>query len=433
MNRTVTALVLLSLIAPAALAAKAPKYFVDPAKLPFNDVPGISSERSWGVLNGAGYRIEVPDDWNGSLVLWAHGYRGTGLELIVDNHPLRTFLIANGYAWAASSYGKNGYDALGAAKDTHTLRSRFIEQFGMPSRIYVTGASLGGHVTALMAERWPSSYSGAVSACGAIGDAENFDFYLDFNVAAQTLSGIDQSFPFAADYLTATVPATKAALGPAFPFVLNASGTQLAGLTELRSGGVRPLFDQGWLYWNGVAGDFLFGLGKDALGFNAAVENADVTYQFDVDPALSPAEVMFNGTVQRISSNPTVRRKITPTTGNLGIPMLTLATLGDLFVPFVNQQIYAERVAARGKSDLLVQRAMRDFGHCTFTPSELVSSFVDLVEWVNTDIAPAGDDVLDVAGVADPSFGCEFTDQSSPRLWDSPGLAFLTPEACPAP
>jgi hypothetical protein len=99
----------------------------------------------------------------------------------------------------------------------------------------------------------------------------------------------------------------------------------------------------------------------------------------------------------------------------------------------LNQQIYAERAAARGKSDLLVQRATRDFGHCTFSPSELVSSFVDLVEWVNTDVAPAGDDLLDVNMVANPNFGCEFTDQSSPRLWDSPGLAFLKPPACPAP
>jgi hypothetical protein len=137
--------------------------------------------------------------------------------------------------------------------------------------------------------------------------------------------------------------------------------------------------------------------------------------------------------VQRISSNPTVRRQITPTTGNLGIPMLTLATLGDLYVPFLNQQVYASRAAARGKSGLLVQRATRDVGHCAFSPNELVSSFVDLVEWVNTDVAPAGDDVLDAAAVADPSFGCQFTDQNSPRIWDNAGLAFLEPAACPAP
>jgi hypothetical protein len=31
-----------------------------------------------GVHNGASYRIEVPADWNGKLVVFAHGYEGEG-------------------------------------------------------------------------------------------------------------------------------------------------------------------------------------------------------------------------------------------------------------------------------------------------------------------------------------------------------------------
>ena len=88
------------------------------------------------------------------------------------------------------------------------------------------------------------------------------------------------------------------------------------------------------------------------------------------------------------------------------------------------------RVAANGASDLLVQRATRDFGHCTFTPTELVTTFVDLAGWVETGVKPAGDPVLDEAAVADPDFGCTYTDESAPRLWDSPGLGFLKPPSC---
>jgi hypothetical protein len=113
--------------------------------------------------------------------------------------------------------------------------------------------------------------------------------------------------------------------------------------------------------------------------------------------------------------------------------MLTLHTLGDLFVPFHMEQEYAARVAAHGASHLLVQRATRDFGHCTFTPLELVQTFVDLVTWVEGGVKPAGDNVLDAAAVADPNFGCTFTDKASPRLWDNPALGFLKPPACPAP
>ncbi|MDP1647856.1 MAG: alpha/beta hydrolase [Rubrivivax sp.] len=418
-------------------AAAPAAYYVDETKLPFTALAG--AQALWGVHNGAGYRIEVPANWNGRLVIWAHGYRGTGLELTVDNHPLRNFLVSQGYAWAASSYSKNAYDPSQGAKDSHALAQFFNGRVGKPVKTYIGGASMGGHVTTVMAEQWPRSYAGAMPICGVMGDYELFDYFLDFNVAAQTLSGMNQTYPFGPDYLGTVVPATKAALGPAFPFDLNAAGQSLAGLVQMRSGGVRPLFQQGWLFWNGVAGDFLFGLGVGDGTLprqpGVAVQNSDVTYQFDADPTLSPAETAFNDMVQRVTADPQARRRnglanVTPTPGDLKIPMLTLHTLGDLFVPFHMQQEYARRVAAKGASDLLVQRATRDFGHCTFTPTELVTTFVDLVAWVEGGVKPAGDDVLDPAAVADPDFGCTYTDKTAPRLWNSPGLGFLAPPAC---
>src|SRR4029077_4284500 len=94
-------LVLLLLCGNSALAGPPPAYFVDESKLPFNALPGTSTTRYWGVHGGAGYRVEVPDQWNGELVLYAHGFRGTGLELTVTNPRIRQFLVDHGYAWAA--------------------------------------------------------------------------------------------------------------------------------------------------------------------------------------------------------------------------------------------------------------------------------------------------------------------------------------------
>lgn len=443
--KTLTACVFAALLAVsgATTAAPPPAYYVDAAKLPFDPIPGLTGQRLWGVHNKAGYRIEVPVNWNGRLVLWAHGFRGTGLELTVDNHPLRPFLLANGYAWAASSYSRNAYDPSQGAKDTHALAQFFNGRFGRPVKTYITGASMGGHVSTIVAEQWPRSYDGAMPICGVMGDYELFDYFLDFNVAAQALSGVGQTAPFAADYLTVTVPQTKAALGPAFPLQLNAAGQALAGLTQMQTGGVRPMFEQAWIYWNAlVPGDFLFlrGVGDGTLTRQPGVawQNSDVTYQFDADPALSPAESAFNATVQRITADAQARRRdglanVTPTNGNLKIPMLTLHTLGDLFVPFHMQQVYARRVAANGASNLLVQRATRDVGHCTFTPTELVRTFSDLVTWVEGGVKPAGDDVLNPQVVAQPTFGCTYTDNTTPRLWDSPTWPFPKPAACPAP
>ena len=50
---------------------------------PLTPFPGLAARQYWGVQQGAGYRIEVPENWNGKLVMWAHGFRGTGLELTV--------------------------------------------------------------------------------------------------------------------------------------------------------------------------------------------------------------------------------------------------------------------------------------------------------------------------------------------------------------
>lgn len=450
MKKLVLVFAALMFAAVGASAGPPPKYFVDQAKLPFvGPDSGIPTQRLWGVLNNAGYRIEVPqNNWNGTLVLWAHGFRGDGLELTVDNHPLREFLIAQGFAWAASSYSKNGYDPAQGAKDTHQLARYFFDNVAQPRRVYITGASMGGHVTAVVAEQWPNSYDGAMPICGVLGDYELFDYFLDFNVAAQTLSGVGARFPFdPSTYFggaSSVVSRTKAALGTPFPFALTPAGQAFAGLVQMRSGGVRPVFTQGFLFWNGIfPNNFLFGLG---LGDGTlprqpgvAVQNSDVEYHFDADPALTPDEHAFNLAVQRVTADRQARHKnglsnVPPTTGNLKIPMLTLHGLGDLFVPFHMEQEYARRVAAHAGSHLLVQRAIRDFGHCTFTGLEFVAGFTDLVAWVESGVKPDGDDVLDATAVANPNYGCRFTDPNhQSRQWYRAELAFLTPPACPAP
>jgi pimeloyl-ACP methyl ester carboxylesterase len=417
-----------------AQAAKPPQYFVDESKLPFDALPGVESERLWGVHKGAGYRIEVPADWNGDLVMWAHGFRGTGLELTVDNHPIREHLLANGYAWAASSYSRNDYDVATGVQDTHALTTLFNGKVAKPDRVYLVGASMGGHITGVAIEQYPNLYDGAMPVCGVMGDYELFDYFLDVNVTAQALTGVTSGFPVDDDYLTVDVSTMKAAmeLFPAtFPFTLNATGQQWKSLVEIESGGDRPVFDQGFLFWNGVAGDFLFGLGTGDGTLvrqpGVAVDNADTVYQLDADPSLSPAEQDLNDGVVRVAADPQARHRqglsnVPPVTGDIGLPVLSMHTLGDLFVPFAMQQAYADRVAANGASDLLVQRAVRDVGHCTFSTAEWVAGFVDLVSWVETGVRPPGDDVF---ATSDPTYGCSFT--VADRLYPAP----LSIPACP--
>lgn len=418
----------------SAAAGPPPRWFIDESELPFDALPGATAY--WGVHTGAGYRIEVPDNWNGDLVIWAHGFREINptdpayLELTVDNHPLRELLVPLGYAWAASSYRRNDYDVTSGVQDSHALTKRFSGIVGKPDRVYFTGASMGGHITAVAIEQYPNSYDGALPICGVVGDFEEFDYFLDFNVSAQQLGTGNSFFPVDPfQYALVTVPAIKANLEGAqggWPIILNMDGENLKSLTELRSGGERPNFDEAWVFWNsipglvsGLPGNFLFDLGTTdgtiIRSPGVAADNYDVVYQFDTDPALTAAEEAFNAIVFRRMADPQARNRnglaqAPVITGDIRIPVLTLHNLGDLFVPVHNEIEYASRVKARGNSDLLVQRAIRGVGHCDFSGIELATAFFDLVAWVEFGVKPAGDDWLDPDAVSDPEFGCAFTD-----------------------
>src|SRR5262247_4339785 len=321
--RPVLSLLLLSLAALVASrpapAAAPPAWFVDETKLPFTPLPGATAY--WGVQGGAGFRAEVPANWNGSLVIWAHGFRGAGLELTVDNHPLRALLIPLGFAWAASSYSRNDYDVASGVQSTNQLLQRLNGLIGNPDKVYMTGASMGGHVTAVAIEQYPGAFVGALPICGVLADYELFDYFLDFNAAAQQLGTGTSTFPVnPVQYITVTVPQIKANLSAVpngWPTVLNANGLRLKQLVELRSGGERPNFDEAWFFWNTFAdfatgpGNFLFDLGTGDGSLPRApgvgVDNSDIVYQFDLDPSLSREEQAFNDGIVRVTADPQAR------------------------------------------------------------------------------------------------------------------------------
>lgn len=440
MRRGALALVILSIftllpVSSAGANHDSPDWFVDESKLPFEPLPGFEDATlMWGVFKDAGYRIEAPADWNGSLVMWAHGFRGEGLELTVDNHPLREFLIANGYAWAASSYSSNSYNVSDGVVDTQGLARLFGKKVGPPDTTYITGASMGGHVTARSVEQYPNFYDGAMPICGVVGDYALFDYFLDFNVAAQQLGLGESSFPITdgATYIGIDVPQIKANLEGVpggWPYVLNEDGEAFKQLVELRSGGDRPNFDEAFSFWNAFPsfasgpGNFLFDIGVGdgtAAGHPGIVsDNQKTRYQFDLDPTLSAAERAFNNEIVRVLGSRKLRQSnasnaIPLVRGTMRVPVLSLHNLGDLFVPFHNEVEYAKDTARQGNSDLLVQRAIRGVGHCDFTGVELVTAFVDLVTWVEHGVKPAGDVVLDPAAVAAEDYGCAFTDFATP-------------------
>jgi pimeloyl-ACP methyl ester carboxylesterase len=401
-----------------AQAQAPPQWYVDQTALPFTALANATAY--YGIYQGAGYRIEIPINWNGELVMYAHGFRGDGPALTVDNPPIREHLIAQGYAWAASSFATNGYNPGGGAEDTHALLEFFNHSFGRPTRVYMFGTSMGGHITGAMIERWPKAFAGAFPTCGNMGDNELFDFWLDTYVAGETLVGQTPQVPEPADWQTNGLPTLLTGLGPSYPTQLNAAGLKFKGIIKNLSGGERPIFEQGW------SGPLSFTGAIPLLALAGAIpgaENLHTVYRWEDERELTPEERQFNQEVVRIAADPryrtpwglTLGESFSPTlTGDIEVPVVSLHTLGELFVPFKMEQVYARRVARHGKSRLLVSRAIRDVNHCGFTLDELTRGFDDLTTWVEHGVRPEGDDILDPKVVAAPNFGCRFTEGTSP-------------------
>jgi len=149
-----------------------------------------------GVIDGARYRVEMPDRWNGTLVLYSHGYYPPGLPLpeavALSTRPeTETWLLANGYAVAASNYRDDGrgFEVAEAVEDQFKLLDWFGANIGRPKRTVTSGLSMGGGVSIQLDERQPQRFDGVVTQCAAYDINGTFNTALDALFTVKTLLG----------------------------------------------------------------------------------------------------------------------------------------------------------------------------------------------------------------------------------------------------
>jgi len=411
----------------------------------FDALPDAAPTLRWaGVLQGAAYRIEVPaEGWNAQLLIWAHGYVSAAEpKLRAPNPIMRRSLLAKGFAWAASSYSKNGFDVRAGIEDSNALALAFPKlaaehgtPLPAPKRLFIAGISMGGQIAGAAVERETLAgarhrvrYAGALPMCGVMGDTELFGYLAAYGQAAGQLAGLPK--PNWKD-VSETV---RGVFWTEFPAKLSTQGERLRAMVMNLSGGSRPFFNEGFadkglqnVVWSTFGSD-----GKLDGILNAPVTDTRQIQFRSSDPATPPTpfEQQFNASISRITPTPEGNRRrqdglrwIPLLQAQFDVPVLTLHTLGDLYVPFSMEQIYRRRAIAAGSDARLVQRAIRDVGHCAFTAAEAGGAFEDLIAWVDGGPKPAGDEVLDPAQVADPAYGCRFTrNQASAQDYTRPDV-----------
>ncbi len=156
-------LVLSSTVIAAPAGAAAPELLPTPGECVEGSLP-----------SGALSLICVPSSgWNGGLVVWGHGYIAPGEPLdfyhiaLDDGTYLPTLIQSLGYAFATTSYRQNGLAILQGVGDVQELVAAFRAGYPAVGRIYMVGASEGGLITALLAERAPRGPSPAPCRCAA--------------------------------------------------------------------------------------------------------------------------------------------------------------------------------------------------------------------------------------------------------------------------
>ena len=336
---------------------------------------GIAS--AIGTLGGVPFRIDVPRPWNGTLVVYYHGYALQPVRYaLAQPQPWLQPILARGDAVIQSAYADTGWALRSALADTARLRAYFIASRGRPKRSLVLGASMGGALTALTIESDPGNYQGALVLCGALAPSWEltqrafimraaFDYYFPGIFGAlDPVPAAYRPTPQIERRIAAAFAAhphrfadLRALWGVGTPQNLPGVITFATALIQRaqRQAGGNPFGNTEYVY-TGT---------RDDAALNAGVRR----YRAD------PAAAAF------------LMRYYTPS-GRLLRPMLELHDLGDPLVPASSVFAYAERVQRAGHARNFVMQYVPAAGHCVFTPTQVGAAFDELTRWIDHGTRP---------------------------------------------
>lgn len=157
-----------------------------------------------GEINGAPYRIVVPAVWNGTLLVYAHGYRDKAdhpgevdnrTADIAPNAALASALLAQGYALAGSAYKDNGWAVEEGIHDTKDLAVFFRGRVARPDRTIIWAFSMGTVIGFKSMEQFGGIFDGALCACAVgAGATSSWDGAGDLSLAYDTVFGMPSSW-----------------------------------------------------------------------------------------------------------------------------------------------------------------------------------------------------------------------------------------------
>jgi hypothetical protein len=372
--------------------------------------------------DGGSWIADVPSPWNGTLLLYSHGYGSTAPADSPDPGTQQD-LLNEGYALAGSSYDPNGSlwqmgSAVGDQFETladveHTvLRHR-------PTDVIAVGTSMGGLISSIEAEQSYGRLDGSLTTCGIVaGGLRLGNYQLDGEYAISELlaggsvqlvnygsgaTGENNSVVAATELNTAAATAQATAQGRAR---LALAMSLMNTTTWSTQPGAVPPAPHDYLAQEQGQYDTDFGPpspfpvmvfienGRQQIevaaggnpNWTAGVDFRQLVdrspYKPEIEALYRAAGLNLNADLRTLTRNANIKASISAerwiertsdNTGRLQVPELDFHTIADQLVPVQQENYYRHTVADAGRSDLLRQAFVDAQSHCNFTPSELVA------------------------------------------------------------
>jgi len=374
------------------------------------------------LADGATWLIEVPTPWNGTLLLYSHGYVVPGTPnpaRDVGDPGTRAFLLANGFALAGSSYAHAGWALQEAIPDQLATLDLFTTMFSAPTRTIAWGHSLGGIITAELLQSAPGRFTAALPMCGVLAGGVG-----TWNQALDSQFAIQQLLPGAGGLQIVHISSPSANLNNAEGVIFAAQQTA-AGRARLALasalGDLPGWFDPAspepaatdyvsqeanqfsWI--TQVDAPFLFALRAELefraggnpswnTGVNYAKQLANSVDLPEVQALYQTAGLSLDADIATLNAAPRISADDSALAyleqnvvfnGDLGgKPVLTMHTTGDGLVVNTDEQAYRAVVNKAGNGPLLREVFVHRAGHCTFTPAETVAALQALISRINT-------------------------------------------------
>ena len=382
-----------------------------------------------GSIDGARYRVEVPEGWNGTLLLYSHGYFPPDFPVegvaLTNSAESESWLLDQGYALAASSFRHPfGFGIEQGYLDQIALLDWFEANVAEPRRVVATGQSLGGVIATRLGEEQRGRIDGVVGVCAGHDSAATMNVGLDIVFAVKVLladddvaDGIELVRPSgpadaAADTtaLVAAVEAARATPEGRARLALIASFNNVTGWwSALADRPTDPdvIIDQqaNWIanaYVQGFAGpnarlDLATRLGGNP-STNVGVDYARQLQRSGQGRAVRDAYRRATGVSlqadlaelaaePRIAADPAAAERMadigTPS-GRLRVPLVTIHTVGDGGAPPDQGRWYADEVREHGGRDLVRQLYVHRGQHCSISAADEVTAIETVVRRIET-------------------------------------------------